>query len=203
MPSESHNDAQQSGQIAREMSEEVDKQREIANAVIQSLGGDAIAAKRDIATTAVQTLGVDAVDAKKEIATTVLQSLSGEQRAEIVAQVSGPTQQVRDRLAQWMSGSGILLLVVGVLFAAAAAVRLFNTPMIWDNAPTEGGISEAVGFYLPTFLAPMILLFATALSSVIGYLLMRAGGAATSEFIPEKDREMVTRYCRKPALEMR
>jgi predicted phage tail protein len=99
MPNENHNDAQQSGKIAREMNEEVDEQVETATTAVQTLGAGAIDAKRDIATTAVQTLGADAVDAKKEIAMTVLQTLSAEQRADIVAQVSGPTQQVRDRLA--------------------------------------------------------------------------------------------------------
>jgi hypothetical protein len=192
MPGESGNDEQRAGKTPGETNEEAEK-KDIATTALQTLGGDAVAAKRDIATTAVQSLGVNAVDAKKEIATTALQTLSPEQMADVIGQVSGPTQEVRDRLAQWMSAAGVLLLTAGLLFAGIAAVRLFNTPMSWDNAPTEGEISQTVSFYLPIFLVPVILLFAAALASVVGYLLMRAGGAATSEFIPEKDREMVGR----------
>src|SRR5215203_2425632 len=79
--------------------------KDIAATALQTLGADAVDAKKEIANTALQTLGADAVDAKKEIATAALQTLSPEERQNVLGQMQGPTQQISDRIWQWIVGA--------------------------------------------------------------------------------------------------
>jgi hypothetical protein len=90
-----------------------------------------------------------------------------------------------------MSGAGAVLISGGLVLAGFVVFRS-DTPSIWNEVPTGGTISETVSFYLPLYFVPILQITATALILIIGYLLMRAGYAATSEFIPEKDRVMVS-----------
>ena len=111
-----------------------DVKQEVATTALQTLGINDIGAKTAVATTAFQTLGASAVDAKKEIATTVLQTLSSEERQEVIGQLQGPTQQVSDRIWQWVVGAFAIVfvggsgtLVASVFFLDVAQIQILLT----------------------------------------------------------------------------
>src|SRR5215208_4375385 len=113
---------------------DVGAKTEVATTALQTLGSNAVDAKKEIATTAVQTLGANADDAKKEIATTVLQTLSPEEQQEVIGQLHGPTQQVSDRIWQWVVGAFAIVfvggsgtLVASVFFLEVAQIQVLLT----------------------------------------------------------------------------
>jgi hypothetical protein len=111
-----------------------DAKKDIATTALQTLGANAVDEKKEVATTALQTLGADAVDAKKEIATTALQTLSPEAQDEVIGQVQRPTQQISDRIWQWVVGAFAIVfiggsgaLIVGVFLLPVSQVQVLLT----------------------------------------------------------------------------
>jgi hypothetical protein len=107
----------------------VDAKKEVANTALQTLGTNAVDAKKDIATMALQTLGTDAVDARKDIAATALQTLSPEEREDVIGQMHGPTQQVSDRIWQWIVGA-FAIVFIGGSGALVAGVFLLTVEQV-------------------------------------------------------------------------
>jgi hypothetical protein len=91
----------------------------------------------------------------------------------------------------------------GIIFLGAAFLSIFGIVMMMVMETTMGQTSRGIdlsgvanmadllGRYLSAFAAPTLLLLVAVISSVTGYLLLRAAGAATKEVIPEEDRPLL------------
>jgi ribosomal protein L29 len=110
--------------------------KDIATVALQTLAPntpEANKAKKDIATAALQTLPPDAAEARKDIATAAMRDLSAADQTAVLRQVQGPSQEVANRIWQWIVAAfaiafvgGTGALVVGV-FVDAAQIQILVT----------------------------------------------------------------------------
>jgi hypothetical protein len=110
------------------MDEKVRQKRQTAHEAIQALPPEDTQAKKDIATTALQNLpehSNEASRARKDVATTAIQGLSSKDQADIARLLQAPSQQVTNRIWQWIVAAFSIVFVVGT---GALVVGVFINP---------------------------------------------------------------------------
>jgi len=88
--------------------------------------------------------------------------------------------------------------IAGLVALSILMFRLVDTKLVTAMlARSTGGgqtsVAAVVDFYLALFLAPLILLVASGVASLIAYSLLRAGGAAGRESVPAQDYSLLER----------
>ncbi len=183
----------------------VDASKDKNAAVAQGVTKPLDAAEKEIVAEAVEAAPTDAKkaavasaisssfdEAKKEIAAEALDALPVHQQEEIASQLFvTPSQPVTDRLALRTGLAGMICLGAALVVLIAAVIMLVITA---NDAPATAALDIGTGDPLETFslllpltLIPMILVVTAAIFSGIGYLLLRAAGAASKEVIPKQD----------------
>ncbi len=110
------------------MDEKAQQKRQVAHEALQALPPEDTQAKKDIATTALQNLPEDsnaAAQARKDIATTAIQGLSSKDQAAIARQLQAPSQQITNRIWQWIVAAFAIVFVGGT---GALIVGVFIDP---------------------------------------------------------------------------
>ena len=62
-----------------------------------------------------------------------------------------------------------------------------------EKIPHDELIMAMFDYYLNIFFTPVLLLFGAIFSALVGYILLRAAGAANKEVIPRQDYELISK----------
>lgn len=123
-----------------------------------------------------------------------------EQAQDSTAPVTIP--QVRSsRQMDVLMYSGLIFLasaVISLIFIGVHVTRVSGFPPYGMKGGGDPNmlVSGMIDYYLSIFMIPIILLIAAVLSSVVGYILLRAAGTVSDEVIPQKDSKLLTELLR-------